>query len=309
MPSSVNVPSSIRSASRSRAVSLSCSCWRAIRSSPPPSRACSRRSCRSSTSERSGGRATSVSARGVRSVRHEPLRARCVEHRLQHVHRRLGGHGARLLVVGRVEVRDLDPHQLAVLEHRVHQVVELVGMEAARCRHGRGEVLRVDHVEVEVHEHRRALERVLRRHERLDRARADHGRRAPLEQLALARVEVAHAREHHPLGRHGLAAQAGVPLAASRRPGTCRRGSRCPTSRACCSRRGRRATGSARRAGGGPPRAACSRPPSSRRPAAPACCRPSSASSTWPPASSRHPRDSRQVLLVARLAHLARACR
>ena len=37
MPSSTNVPVSIRSASRSRAVSLSCSCWRSIFSAPPPS--------------------------------------------------------------------------------------------------------------------------------------------------------------------------------------------------------------------------------------------------------------------------------
>ena len=46
---------------------LALPCWRSIRSRPPPSRTWSRRSCRSSTSERRGGRATSVSA-GVRSV-------------------------------------------------------------------------------------------------------------------------------------------------------------------------------------------------------------------------------------------------
>ena len=39
MPSSVNVPSSTSRSRRSRAVSLSAACWRAIRSSPPPSRA------------------------------------------------------------------------------------------------------------------------------------------------------------------------------------------------------------------------------------------------------------------------------
>src|SRR6476619_4096149 len=53
MPSSANVPSSIRRSRRSRAVSLSCACWRATRSSPPPSFAFARRSCRSSTSGRS----------------------------------------------------------------------------------------------------------------------------------------------------------------------------------------------------------------------------------------------------------------
>src|SRR3954469_13215621 len=62
IPSSVHVPGSIRRSSRSRAVSLSCSCWRAIFSSPPPSRALARRASSSSTSERIGGRATSVSA-------------------------------------------------------------------------------------------------------------------------------------------------------------------------------------------------------------------------------------------------------
>src|SRR5271163_4579503 len=53
MPSSVNVPSSINSARRSRAVSFSAACCFAIFSSPPPSLICSRRACRSSTSGRS----------------------------------------------------------------------------------------------------------------------------------------------------------------------------------------------------------------------------------------------------------------
>src|SRR3954462_11237030 len=52
MPSSLNVPGSISRSSRSRAVSLSCACWRAILSSPPPSCALARRSCSSSTSGR-----------------------------------------------------------------------------------------------------------------------------------------------------------------------------------------------------------------------------------------------------------------
>src|SRR3954454_22597213 len=53
IPNSQNVPSSISSARRSRAVSFPCSCSRAILSSPPPSIAFSRRSARSSTSGRS----------------------------------------------------------------------------------------------------------------------------------------------------------------------------------------------------------------------------------------------------------------
>jgi hypothetical protein len=85
-------------------------------------------------------------------------------------------------------------------------------MEAAGRRHRRREVLRVDHVQVEVDEHRLALERVLGRHERLHRARADHRGGAPLEQLALARVEIAHPRQHHLLGPHGVA-EARIPLA------------------------------------------------------------------------------------------------
>ena len=151
--------------------------------------------------QRVGGR--SLGAHRLRQV---------VEERLEHVHRGLGGHRALLVVVRHREVRDLEAEQLGVLEHGVDQVVELVGVEAVRGRHRPREVLGIDHVQVEVHEHRRAVERVLRRHERLDGARADHRRGAPLEQLALARVEVADPSEHHALRRHRLA-QAGVPLA------------------------------------------------------------------------------------------------
>ena len=118
---------------------------------------------------------------------------------------------ALLLVVGRLERGHLEPHQLAVLEHRVQQVVELVRVEAAGRRNRGGEMLWVEHVEVEVHEDGRSVERVLDRHERLDRARPDHGGGALLEQHALARVEVAHAGEHHPLGGQRLA-EPGIPL-------------------------------------------------------------------------------------------------
>ena len=87
MPSSVNVPSSTSSAIRSRAVSFPASCWRAIFSSPPPSRARARRSCRSSasvrrrlavgwssalTSGRRGGRAPTLPHRPCRSAAIQP---------------------------------------------------------------------------------------------------------------------------------------------------------------------------------------------------------------------------------------------
>src|SRR5271156_1853776 len=52
MPISVKVPSSIKSARRSRAVSFSAACCFAIFSSPPPSAIWARRACRSSTSGR-----------------------------------------------------------------------------------------------------------------------------------------------------------------------------------------------------------------------------------------------------------------
>ena len=110
-------------------------------------------------------------------------------------------------------------------------VVELLGPQAA----GRGElgreVLGIEHVEVEVHVHRRAVERVLDRHERLDGAGADHGHIAALERLALGAVEVAHAGEHDAVGRHHLLGQPRVPEPARARQAPCRRGSRWRWSR------------------------------------------------------------------------------
>src|SRR4051794_9096664 len=73
MPSSVNVPPSISSASRSRAVSLSAACCLAMRSSPPPRRAAARRSIRSSTSGRSRDVGAFVSVMGSRKS-YFPLR-------------------------------------------------------------------------------------------------------------------------------------------------------------------------------------------------------------------------------------------
>src|SRR4051812_21742876 len=134
MPNSTNVPSSTSSARRSRAVSLSCSCWRAIFSSPPPRRARSRRSWRSSTSDRSEGRATRLSAAArsvaISSRKRYFLLLRIgrdpVKQRVEHPHRRLGGVG-QLVGVGRsLERRHLDPHQLRVVRDGLHQVVELV---------------------------------------------------------------------------------------------------------------------------------------------------------------------------------------
>ena len=100
-----------------------------------------------------------------------------VEERLEHVHRRLGRGDPLRLVIGRLEGGHLEPHELAVLEHRVEQVVELVRVEAAGRGHRGRKVLVIEHVEIEVHEDRRAIEGVLGGHERLDRARSDHCRR------------------------------------------------------------------------------------------------------------------------------------
>ena len=250
MPSSVNVPSSISSASRSRAVSLSCSCWRAIRSSPPPSRACSRRSCRSSTSERSGGRATSVSA-AARSVRHARP-AQVVEHRLQHVHRRLGGHGALLLVVGRVEVRDLDAHQLAS-----PRAPSPAGRRACRDGGRPGAGTAAGKCSGSITSRSRCTNTGAPSSAFFAATSVSTGL-APITVAALrsSSSRSPGSRSRTPASTTRSAgdrvAEAARPTRPSRRPGTCRRGSRCPTSRACCSRRGRRATGSARPAGARP---------------------------------------------------------
>src|SRR3954451_18061457 len=125
MTSSMKVPSSISRSSRSRAVSLSCPCWRSIFSGPPPRRAFSRRSWRSSTSARRGGRATSWSGAARSVVDMGPLGDRCQE-RLHHLGGHVGGLLAREAVLGRLERGDLEPHQLAVLHHGLEQVVDLV---------------------------------------------------------------------------------------------------------------------------------------------------------------------------------------
>src|SRR5437764_1985321 len=108
MPNSQKVPSSMRSASRSRAVSFPWSCCLAIFSSPPPSFARSRRSARSSTS----GRSRLV---GCSVVDIYPL-----QKRLEHAGNRAG-------VVGIDERGDLNADDLALVGDGLEQVVELVG--------------------------------------------------------------------------------------------------------------------------------------------------------------------------------------
>ena len=129
MPSSVNVPSSISSASRSRAVSLSAACCLAIFSSPPPSRACARRSCSSSTS----GRRTAHSSGST--------------HRLDH---RGEAASRSSLVLGRLEGGDLEADDRARPGELAEQVAQALAREPAgrrelrrearsgRARRGRG---------------------------------------------------------------------------------------------------------------------------------------------------------------------------
>src|SRR3954454_10886778 len=126
MPSSVKLPSSIRSASRSRAVSFSCSCWRSMRSAPPPSLACSRRSCRSSTSERSGGRATRASGAAL-SVVDMCLFRDGVQQRLEQLHRDRGRLVALVRILRELEGGQLEAHKIALLDHGFEKVVELLG--------------------------------------------------------------------------------------------------------------------------------------------------------------------------------------
>src|SRR3954454_223746 len=111
MPNSQNVPSSINSASRSRAVSLSWPCCLAIFSSPPPSRAFSRRSL--SSSIRGRKRLCSV------------VDMRLLQNRLEHIRNR-----AR--VIGVDKSGDLDANDLALVRNGFEQVVELVRTQPAR---------------------------------------------------------------------------------------------------------------------------------------------------------------------------------
>src|SRR5919198_412302 len=97
MPSSVNSPPSKSRSSRSLAVSLSCSCWRSILSPPPPSFARARRSWRSSTRERSGGRALE-------------------------------------LVLGQPEAGHLQAYELGLVRNGLEEIEQLLGSESAGGR-------------------------------------------------------------------------------------------------------------------------------------------------------------------------------
>src|SRR3954451_7330655 len=171
MPNSQNVPSSIRSARRSRAVSLSWPCCLAIRSSPPPAIARSRRSARSSTSGRSRLAGCSV------------VDMCLLEDGLEHTR-----NGVR--VIGVEERGDLHAHHLALVGDSFQQVVELVRAQPARDRELGGHELGIEHVHVEMDVHRRAVECILNRDERVEPGPHD-GHSALLDQLALTGIEIA----------------------------------------------------------------------------------------------------------------------
>src|SRR5829696_5621563 len=117
MPSYVQVPSSIRRASRSRAVSFSRSCCFSILSGPPPSSALRRRSCSSSTS----GRRTEVGA----SVADMGSFLEGVEQRLDHPLDGGGAARALALVERRVEVRALQADETATWRAAAEQLWQL----------------------------------------------------------------------------------------------------------------------------------------------------------------------------------------
>src|SRR5215212_10425503 len=137
MPSSVHVPSSIKRASRSRAVSFSAACCFSIFSEPPPCSILARRSCSSSTS----GRRMEVGA----SVADMGSFLEGVEQRLDHpLHR--GGLQRPLDVVDRrLEVRDLEADDLASLRHAGQELPELGDLQAARRRERNRDLVLVEH--------------------------------------------------------------------------------------------------------------------------------------------------------------------
>ena len=133
----------------------------------------------------------------------------------------------------------------------------------------------------------------------LERARERVGRRGAdaraLELDALAAVEVAHAGHHHARRVDARRSRpAPRPSARTRRPGTCRRGSRSASSSGvlkspCASSQTNRASGTWRSTVGSVVMQ-IEQSEASRTGKSPAV----SASSTWPPASSRQPRESRR---------------
>src|SRR4051794_38093140 len=170
IPNSQNVPSSIRSARRSRAVSFSCPCCFAIFSSPPPSLARSRRSWRSSTSGRS------------RLVGCSVVDMRLLQDWLEHARNRACG-------LGIDERGDLHADDLALVGYGFEQVVELVRPQATADPELRRHVLGVEDVDIQVDVARCTVARVLNRHERVE-ARSDNGRGTALERLTLGWVQV-----------------------------------------------------------------------------------------------------------------------
>ena len=279
MPSSVNVPSSISSASRSRAVSLSAACCAAIFSSPPPSRACARRSCRSSTS---GRRMLGASRRS---------RGSCDAPYCRSAPRRPRRRPASSL--GRSSAGDLDadhrrrgPATLARAGSRRPSAREPAGRRVGYAGHdATGRARR-----------RRGARRPrARRARRPAVERRGRRRRDALELDALAAVDVAHAGHHDPRGVERRAVEARRP----RRPHAPARHmpprnslgvvsgvlkSACASSQSTnASGRSRASTGQRRDAD----RARSARSSTGKRPSW-------KASSSWPPASSRQPRDSRR---------------
>src|SRR4051794_21542408 len=147
MPSSANVPWSIRRSIRSRAMSFSCACWRAIRSSPPPSLALARRSCRSSTSGRRIDRGLVVLLDKVRSETYRFLRGLVQAHGpADEVHERL--------LIDLVVLVEVDRPAGVALEARVEQprrIIQRRPLEERELHHALVRLARADDAFVRPH--------------------------------------------------------------------------------------------------------------------------------------------------------------
>ena len=186
MPSSVNVPSSISSASRSRAVSLPAACCLAIRSSPPPSRA---------------GRAALVEL---------------LDQRAQRAHSS-GSTTDSIIAASRSRSSSSSGASKAVISTPI-TVADSASSPSRSCSPSpesppaagncAGRTARVEHVEVEMDVDLVALERA---GELVGWRRADA---RALELHALAAVEVAHAGHDHARGIEHAVAEPRVPAPA-----------------------------------------------------------------------------------------------
>ena len=155
IPSSVNVPSSISSAIRSRAVSLPASCWRAIRSSPPPSRARARRSCRSSASER---RRLVVSGSALKGGKWDVPLPTLSQRQWARVSITSTGQGALRWTCSEIERRSAEARVLALVADHDQLRADLRGDGAERVRR------RAEHgVQVDLDRERRRSRRGRRR--------------------------------------------------------------------------------------------------------------------------------------------------